>query len=304
MVREVLAVAAAVLTAVAAAGCSGGEPEQSTPEKSFYVSLGDSLAVGVQPDGKGGYGETKEGYTDALYRSLYDRDSALRHERMGCGGEDTTTFARGGMQGCEYPAGSQLAEAEKFLRENRGRVDLVTVDIGGNNFTGCAYDENGEVATDIDRSCVQDGLERAEEELPEIAERLRSAAGDDVQIIGMTYYNPFLAALLLEDVNQALAEGGDTSDELARYADGVLTDLNSTLTEVYGEQDIDVADVSEAFDSGNFEVPEGSEDEVPANVAKICDFTWMCDVAQGPDIHTNAAGAREIAGVFEEAVRR
>ncbi|NYE45532.1 lysophospholipase L1-like esterase [Spinactinospora alkalitolerans] len=305
--------AAAAVAALVAGGCSSGGGDE-TPEKRFYLSLGDSLAVGVQPGEDGGYAETDEGYTDALYRALYDRDSTLEHVRMGCGGEDSSTFVSGGMADCDYEEGSQLATAEAFLQANRSDVALVTVDVGANNFTRCAYDGSGEVGTDIDEECVEDGLRRLREEAPAIAERLRSAAGEDVQIIGMTYYNPFLAALLLEDLEGAAAglagegrgDGGepeeDSGEDLARYSNDVLAEMNRVLTEAYGAAGIDVADVSAAFESGDFEVPAGSDTGMPANVQRICDYTWMCNTDRGPDIHTNRAGANEIAEVFEEVV--
>ncbi|WP_017558313.1 SGNH/GDSL hydrolase family protein [Nocardiopsis baichengensis] len=338
------ALAAAVL--LAAAACSSGESGGAAEER-YYLSLGDSLAVGVQPDGEGGFEETTDGYTDALYRTLKDGRPSLRHERMGCGGEDTTTFMDGGLEACgeRYTEGTQLAQAERFLEENRGRVDLVTLDIGGNNFTGCvdlgggsgasedgggaedAEDEDtgGSPEVDVDRACVDEGLDRLKEEVPEITSRLRAAAGPDVQIIGMTYYNPFLAAMLLEESGDGAgapdgpdgpdggdgasgdeeaeeAEGADSSeDELVDYATDVLVEMNGVLRTSYSDAGIQVADVEESFESENFAPAEGEAD-MPTNVKNICDYTWMCNTEDGPDIHTNQAGALYIAETFEQLV--
>ncbi|WP_343233525.1 GDSL-type esterase/lipase family protein [Streptomonospora sp. PA3] len=340
--------AAAAAAALALAGtltaCSS-DGGQEAARKRFYVSLGDSLAVGVQPRADGTPEQTSQGYPDALYRILYDRDSTLAHKRLGCGGEDTTSFVHGNLERCaeRYEEGSQLAQAERFLRRNRAHTSLVTVGIGANNFTGCVLDgaqgtdgaqeSDGEGSghgdsdaasgsgpepaqrLEVDRECVDKGMRRLRAEMPVIAARLRDAAGPDVQIIGMNYYNPFLAALLLEDgaagggspgegaQSGGESGGGGAQSELVDYATGVFTEMNAVITESYTEAGIDVADVAEAFQSSDSEVPEDSETGMPTNVQRICDYTWMCNTARGPDIHTNQAGATEIAETFAEQVK-
>nr|WP_121188066.1 GDSL-type esterase/lipase family protein [Nocardiopsis sp. Huas11] len=313
-------------------GCGGddGASESAGTEPNYYLSLGDSLTVGVQPDENGRGEMTSQGYTDVLYRNLYDADSTLGHERMGCGGEDTTTFLEGGIPTCDekYEGDSQLEAAEDFLSEHEGQVDLITVTIGGNNFTGCVRALDDPDGPRIDTECVDDGLERINSEVPVIAERLRTAAGPDTQIIAMTYYNPFLAALLLDDGSTGdeeaeeaedavedtdgtdasaepgeVGEGATSDDDLVGYASGVLTEMNESLRSAYAAEDIQVADVEAAFDSGDFEVPEESTTGMPANVQAVCDMTWMCDTQRGPDIHTNQAGAQQIAATFEELVQ-
>ncbi|GAA1437799.1 hypothetical protein GCM10009602_04370 [Nocardiopsis tropica] len=320
---------AVTAVAVLAAGCAGTDGEGTaapgTPgaEGGYYLSLGDSLAVGVQPDEDGKPVETEEGYTDVLYRTLLDDDPGLRHERMGCAGEDTTTFMEGGLPDCEerYDDGEQLRAAEDFLAEHEGEVDLVTLTIGANNFTRCVQGVNAPDGRadssediDIDAECVADGLDRLEDEVPEIAERLRAAAGPDTRIVAMTYYNPFLAFLLLDDdpAGQAAASAEEAEEVfpehearggLAEEAVDILTEVNGTLTEAYEAEGIEVADVDSVFQATNREVPEDSETGMPANLQNVCDLTWMCDAERGPDIHPNEEGAREIASVFAEEVR-
>ncbi|GAB3730970.1 GDSL-type esterase/lipase family protein [Nocardiopsis nanhaiensis] len=318
---------AAVTAAVVVAGCSGGGDDEANTAQNFYLSLGDSLTVGVQPDEEGQAEETSEGYTDVLYRSLKDEDSTLQHERMGCGGEDTTTFIGGGLPHCDtlYEEGSQLDQAEEFLNEHGDQVGLVTVTIGGNNFTNCVEgideDRDPDIELDIedvgvDEDCVADGQERLETEVPEIADRLTEAAGSDTQVVAMTYYNPFLALALLdeeeaegdedaegteEDDGAVSTEDGD--EELADRTVEILGEVNDSLTDSYEAAGIDVADVDTVFEGANTDVPENSDTDMPVNLQRICDLTWMCNVAQGPDIHTNLAGAQEIAEVFESQVR-
>ncbi|WP_304451882.1 GDSL-type esterase/lipase family protein [Nocardiopsis sp. YSL2] len=346
-IRWIAALTAAVVAMTGCGGDGDSADERTAAEPSYYLSLGDSLTVGVQPDENGRPETTADGYTDVLYRNLYDADSTLDHERMGCGGEDTTSFIEGGPAHCDeqYDGASQLEAAEEFLAENAGRVDLVTLTIGGNNFTGCVGDMENASGPSLDTACVEDGLERVDTEIPVIASRLRAAAGPDTQIIAMTYYNPFLAALLLEDGGtdgeeaedaessdgpedareDGDAEGADGSGEaddaegadgsgeaddaeagepdLVEYATGVLEEMNESLRSSYAAQDIEVADVEATFDSTNFDVPADSDTGMPANVQSVCDLTWMCNTDRGPDIHTNRAGAQEIAATFEDLVQ-
>ncbi|WP_047869787.1 GDSL-type esterase/lipase family protein [Nocardiopsis sp. RV163] len=323
---------AAAAAAVLVAGCSGsggggaggGAEDGGADPGGRYLSLGDSISVGVQPDADGEPVETSEGYTDVLYRTLKEERPGLRHERMGCAGEDTTTFKEGGLPGCDprYEHGSQLEEAEAFLAEHEGEVDLVTLTVGANNFTRCVRGINspegrapdsGDV--DIDRGCVEEGLDRLREETPEIAERLREAAGPDTQIIGMTYYNPFLAFLLLDgDPAQQATAAAEEAEELfpeteargglAEEAVDILLEVNGTIAEAYRAEGIDVAEVDSVFESTNQEVPRGSGTGLPANLQNVCDLTWMCNGERGPDIHPNEEGAREIAAVFARQVDR
>lgn len=323
--------AAAAAALLALTGCGSDESGAAAAGPHYYLSLGDSITVGVQPGEDRIPQETSESYTDMLYRHLYDSDSTLRHERIGCGGEDTTTFLEGGLPSCEkrYDGAPQIEAAEDFLSEHEGQVSLVTVTIGGNNFTRCVKglgDTEDVSSAVLDTDCVDDGLERIESEAPEIADRLRTAAGPDTQIIGMTYYNPFLAAMLLEaeaeaepseepspeeaedaepeidpDAGPSLAEAeGELplDASLGGYATDVLEQMNESLRSAYAAADIQVADVEAAFDSTDFDVPEDSGTGWPANVQAVCDLTWMCNTERGPDIHPNSEGARVIAEAF------
>ncbi len=101
----------------------------------YYLALGDSLAVGVQPDPGGASRPTDHGYPDQLYAILHRRSPGLRLVKLGCSGETSWTMIRGGI--CRYPAGSQLAAAEQFLRAHRGHVALITIDIGANDPNSC-----------------------------------------------------------------------------------------------------------------------------------------------------------------------
>lgn len=309
MRRDMVGIAAAGLLVLAA--CSPSDDDEL--DKETYVSLGDSLAVGFQPDESGG-GETAYGYPDTLFRTIYGDDSTLEHESMGCPGEDTTTMLDG-SQYCHYDEGSQLDAAEAYLADNRDDLRLVTLGVGANNFTICAEEDEDDEDFTVDEECVDEGLERLRTELPEIVERVRTAAGDDVQIIGMNYYNPFVVAALTEeedpddeaDTDAAEDEENDqdeplTGEALADYGNEVLEDLNDELASVYAANDVDLADVATAFEWDNSEEADG-DSELPTNVQMVCDYTWMCDTSVGPDIHTNEAGGQLIAEEFESELR-
>ncbi|MEY9213834.1 SGNH/GDSL hydrolase family protein [Thermobifida halotolerans] len=293
--------AAAAAVALTASGCGSGDAETQ-----YYLSLGDGLAVGVQPDESGEPVETEQGYTDVVFSSLSDDPPGVEHVKLGCAGENTATFVNGGAEGCEYEEGSQLAAAEAFLEENRDRVRLVTVNIGGNNLFSCARGEDGELTTAIDRECVAQNLEQVAQDAPVIAQRLRAAAGEDVEIVGVTSYNPLLAMYLAEEVTSAVAAEDDddrTYQDTANYTNGMLAAINGTVTDAYNAEGITVANVATRFDMENFEVPEDGEDGLPTNVRNVCRYTWMCDTERGPAVQLNEAGAKEVAALVEEVMR-
>src|SRR5690242_1402983 len=89
----------------------------------YYLALGDSLAAGVQPTTRGAIA-TNQGYADDLYRFYRQRIPDLRLAKLGCSGETTGTMIVGGT--CNYPLGSQLAQAVDFLLTRQ--VAFVTID--------------------------------------------------------------------------------------------------------------------------------------------------------------------------------
>jgi lysophospholipase L1-like esterase len=143
----------------------------------YYVSLGDSFSVGVQPIGQPPLFETDEGYADQLYRLLHRDDPKLALVKLGCGGESTRSMRFGSVDPSEgfscgppgfylhrYPHKTQLAEAVAFLHGHRNHVSLVTIDIGGNDVLGGGG-----------------GVPQVEANLPVILSDLREAAGRESQ---------------------------------------------------------------------------------------------------------------------------
>src|SRR5208282_2299781 len=114
----------------------------------YYLSLGDSLAQGMQPDSAGLTVDTDQGYADQLYEIEKQSIPDLQLVKLGCGGETTTSFLTGRgnsadalLLGCDPAGGSQMVAAERFLRKHGSEVALVTIDIGANDIDGCEEED-------------------------------------------------------------------------------------------------------------------------------------------------------------------
>jgi len=260
----------------------------------YYVSLGTSLSVGVQPNGSGDLFPSDDGYADKLFASIrpaFDTTGAqpreLRLIKLGCPGETLAKMTNGGS--CPYVAGSQLEAAVEFLTDNTGKVHLVTIDMGGNDFrnAGC-------IGTTVDLDCADAVSAQIATDLAAVLATLRDAAGPDTTIVGMNYYNPYLASWLEDSAGQTLAVE-------AAQALAVATDFLGTT---YATAGMPVADVAAAFESDDFVtiVPSSQpppNEQLPVSVANICELTYMCDPAPvGPDIHANSTGYGRIADAF------
>ena len=278
--RRIWAPLASCMLILVTAGTVVAAPGWSTEHaKRYYVSVGDSLAAGVQPIGDADdLYRTDDGYAEQLLAIARVDSPKLSLVKLGCPGETTSTMIDGGI--CSYPHGSQLDEALAFLWAHRALVAFVTIDIGANDFP-CQ-----------EPACVPAGVASIQSNLPRILAALREAAGPDVPIVGMTIYNPFLAAWFQGPEGQALAQ-------LSAVA--FMAPLNALLRGIYAAAGDPVADVEGVFSSNDFatlvELPGiGS---VPINVAQICTWTWVCSPPPlGPDNHANAAGYGAIAGAF------
>lgn len=257
---------------------------------SYYVSLGDSLAAGVQPDADGVPQSTKQGYTDATFRSLRGRIRGIRVVKLGCPGETTQTFLDGGR--CAYAGGavrgpSQLAAAKRFLKANRGQVRFATLSIGASDVQVCARDSS------LDLDCVRAGLARARKNLPRIGRELRSAAGKGVRIAVLQVYDPFLAFHL---------RGSDYRG-LADLSVGHAAALNRSIGSMARKNAFRTADAFKALKTTDTTPATVNGVGVPASVEAICRYTYMCRSApRGPDLHLNAAGYRLVAGLFRTAL--
>jgi len=287
MYRVLSALAVAAALAVAVAGCSGSPSVRHRPPVSYYLSLGDSLAQGVQPDAAGTSVETRRGYADQLYAALRVQHPGLRLIKLGCPGETTVTMMRGGI--CHYRGGSQLAAAISFLRAHRAKVSLVTIDIGANDADGCVT----RLTFANFASCLAKSVPQVTTNLTKILARLRQADPKG-RIIAMSYYLPALAQWRDGLVGQAVA----------RVSELAIAGYNTLLNHVYQTYAVRVADVFGAFHTSDFaqQVTVPGLGRLPRNVAAICQWTWECAAPpRGPNVHANPAGYQVIAGAFLRA---
>jgi lysophospholipase L1-like esterase len=286
MMRLALAVVAG-LCAVALAGC--GSPGLIVPPaQSYYLSLGDSLAQGVQADPFGHVGDTDHGYADQLYGMIRQRYRDLGLVKLGCPGETTRSMISG--RHCPYPAGSQLDQAVAFLREHRGHVSLITLDIGANDRRSCFTDP---VHAPV-LPCATGPATPTAANLALILARLRAAAGPRTLIIGMTYYAPELP-------EWRYGPGGRVR---ARASEQLSLAFDAGLARVYRSAGDRVANVAGAFATADFagQAPVRGLGMVPPNVAAICRWTWVCArPPRGPNKHPDEAGYTVIARAFLSA---
>jgi lysophospholipase L1-like esterase len=246
----------------------------------YYLALGDSLAIGIQPSANGDVA-TNQGYADDLFAVFRTRIPGLNLAKLGCSGETTTTMIQGGI--CSYPQGSQLAAAVSFIETHH--VALVTLDIGANDIDHCIS------TSGIDPVCVETATTTVASNLPQILTELRTATGPDTLIVAMNYYDPFLAAWTLGAAGQALAKESVVA----------TTAFNGLLVTVYQAFSVPVADVAHAYRITDFTpIPFIN---LPVNVFLTLSWTWMgASPPFGPDVHPNAVGYAVIAGAFVEKV--
>jgi lysophospholipase L1-like esterase len=265
----------------AAAGAATTSPVDATP---FYVALGGSAAVGVQPTPADPHGEpTDRGYADDLVITARSRWPGLQLRRFGCPGESTATMISGGGH-CQYPEGSQLSAAEAFLH---GHPDtrLITVDLGFNDIRSC-FDHHT-----VDETCVDRRLNLVENQMPTILSALKRAAPTDALIIGVGHDDPFVAA------------GGDGPSDAAFAVDTlrVIQRLDQVLRSVYAGDGIPMADVLVAFDGADAS-PQSGDRIATGVVERVCALTWMCaDSPYGPNLHPDDAGYRVMAQAIAAA---
>ena len=270
-----------MVLALAVIGLSGVVAGATTaaPATTYYLALGDSLSTG-------GGATAGASYVDDLYAAEQKRVPGLVLENLGCAGDSTTRMINGGL--CTtYTTGNQLGDAEAFLRAHQGMVKFVTIDVGGDDVDGCV--PNGV----LNQTCVTNGLANVKTNMQTILGGLRSAGGN-VPMVGMSYYDPFLADYLT----------GSSGQQAAFASLGVLHSLNSELRSAYKQYDVRIAAVQKIFNSWDTAKTGSFEGQtLPQDVANICNWTHMCDQTN-PTVHTNDTGHALIAAAFEARLKR
>ena len=185
----------------------------------FYLSLGDSLAYGFQ---RFKVGQPAEAF-DTGYADLLADRHRLALVNYGCPGETTTSFAVGGCPwaGPMHDAftGAQLAAAVRFLREHRGKVELVTLSLWGNDASAFVASCNGDVQCII--SGAPAAIARIAANLSEILRQLHRAA-PDTRVVVVGAYDVNVGAFplthpIIQQLNVAMAAAA--ARNRARFAD-------------------------------------------------------------------------------------
>ncbi len=260
---------------------------QAKPKPTRYlVSLGDSYATGYQATAAGQGQNTRNGFANQVPKLARARGHRFKLVNFGCAGESTTsllerTTACGAetLDGPDYSGRTQIAAAERFLHRNRRKIGLVTVSVGGNDVTRCALE-----ADPI--ACVGTAVQQIHDNVGEIAERLREAAGKRVRIAGITYPDVILGKWI----------GADADQDLARLSVVAFKSLiNPALEQAYTAvkaRFVDVTAASGAYGSLEELTPLPPDQFVPVPVARVCELTYYCEFR---DIHARTNGYRLIA---------
>ena len=279
---EPAATSAAPSTSSSASATPGtsASPSDAATDAQLYVALGDSLAAGYQPGGT----ELRDTAYPALTASRLGSDGAeLTVENLGCSGETTTSLIQGGR--CDFAEGSQLEQAESLLKGRKGEVGLVTIDIGGNDLLRCVRG-----GAEIDTTCVGSGVRTVQQNLPTILQRLRAAAGDDVPVLVLGYYNPWVAAKALDQP----VKGVDAAAK-------AYTRLSTAIEDAAKGADTTFVGLDDAFATNDTTPTTIGGRTVPENAARICTLTNICTAA---DIHLTDEGAATVARVLADAASK
>ncbi|HWC23508.1 MAG TPA: SGNH/GDSL hydrolase family protein [Flexivirga sp.] len=250
-----------------------GPAHGNAPAPKWYLALGDSLAAGYQP----GTGDDKTGgYVGGALAMLKQQNKSVKLTNLACSGETTTTFTTGTRCPAER---SQQDQALHFLKGHRNQAGVITIDLGSNDIDTCV--KGGA----IDQTCIAGGLQSVSANLPPILQKLHAAA-PNARIVVLNYYNPFLAAYLLGPAGQTVAQ---QSAFLATIFNGEISQAAATIN-------APIADVAAAFESDDWApVSTPSFGVLPTNVARICEWTWMCTKQ---NIHANDAGYAVMASAL------
>lgn len=269
-----------MLPSAGSAARSGGDA------RSWYLALGDSLSVGFQPN----RGETSLGYVDDLWRSMRPEMPGLALRKAGCPGETSASMITGKKSLCRYAGGSQLNAATAFLAANPGEVAFITIDLGANDLINRCFDDDTGL---IGKQCTTELLPRLQERLTQIVDALRAAAGPDVPIVAMNYYDPFLGFWGLVPGGKALARANQQSWVL----------FNEGIETAYRGAGASIANVAKTFQTDDFTlVTVPGRGRIPLNVSVVCRWTWFCSPRYAGDPHPTTTGYDRIARTFERTL--
>jgi lysophospholipase L1-like esterase len=279
--------------AVLAIGVSLPSSASADAGKQLYVlALGDSFTAGTEPTGPQTQppdpalyvNRSGEGYADQIVAHLNASGSKVDLVNLACYFETTRSMLDGTGSVCSYPHGSQLAEAVQFLHAHGKRTIAVVMSLGiVDALESCGY---------FDTACQAARYAEATDRLRTILGQLR-AAGGGVPIATINYFDSLLALWFTPATGPALAQ---------LSVQAVALPLKAFVEDAYSPFGVTVVDTQGAFRTEDFTdtvslPPFGS---VPANVASICAYTYIC--TPFADVHANPAGNAVIARAVELAL--
>lgn len=283
-----LVVAATILAGAGITGCSG-----SAATSEYYLSLGDSYAVGYQPAPTSG--------PTAGYTAVVAAGTRSTLANFGCGGATTSSILS--ADGCAAPYGpmalsgavaygrqSQASAAEAFLRAHRGQVRLITVSIGGNDITDCVTRPDAV-------TCVTSAISVIQRNVTTLVKGLRSASGPSVPIIGLTYPDVLLGAWVYPS---GIQDHGLASLSVIAFK----TYVNPALSAAYAKGAgtfVDITAATGAYTPMTQTTTVAPYGTIPVAVAHVCALTWYC--SRG-NIHATTAGYRFIGEQILAAYHR
>ncbi|MBA2506182.1 MAG: hypothetical protein H0V29_09580 [Thermoleophilaceae bacterium] len=256
-------------------------------ETTYYVALGDSWAAGCVPDLATGKTACPRGgpagYVAQVYKSLKAKNPGLKLKSVACPGETTQSLltGKGNVTGKSCAGGStQIKLAEKFMKENKGKIAYVTMVIGGNNVVKCVPGGKPDVA------CIGAGFTEIDKDVPTIAKRVKKAAGKGATVVGSGYNDPFLSLY---------TKGDEESIGIANLSITLTKTLQDKFVTAYGKSRIKVADVRKAFDTDNTAPSMFQGKPYPTNVVKLCENSLSCDPKTFGNIHPDKSGYKIVA---------
>lgn len=261
---------------------------QTTPTtlgtNTFYLDLGGSSSLGVQPTGIATHNghRTNLGYANDLKFIEATRGVALDLHQIGCPGETVQSMLDTvGGDKCYTPPVTQLSMARKFLLSHPRQPGVVTIDLGFNNIRHCLSHAT------VNQPCFSQQLVLVNKDLPIILHDLTDVAGPRVRFVGFEYEDPFLQRYF----------DGATGPAVATATLVDVDAFNAALKKAYDGASMQIANLPAAFkNDDNTPVVIDHVGTIPENVAVICEETWMCQPSPfGPDDHPNVAGYMSIA---------
>ena len=263
---------------------SGPPPAAAAPAAHpYYLSLGDSYAIGYQP----GIGGTA-GFTGYVADHL-----ALHLENFGCGGATTTSLLQ--SPGCVDPAAQDAAPytgstqeqaALAFIAAHPKAVRLVTVSVGGNDFDSCSS-----------APCVEAAMPTMGSNLKSLLSTLTTAlakvSDTHATIIGITYLDVELGLYVYPTHPASAADLALAKTSILAFDALINPTLRSAYRSVPGSSFVDVTSAPYKAAVRGDDTPLTRTETVPpfgrlpVAVGEVCQLTYFC--TQG-NIHAHTSG--------------